>query len=69
MVFENNLCVIDLNTSREYKTQIDSFIGSLLFMAPEIFTEDYDHRVDIYSIGCVWYELIVGKSLEEIVGK
>ena len=33
-------------------------VGNHFFMAPELFLEDYDYRVDIYSIGCVWYELL-----------
>ena len=35
-------------------------------MAPEVFEDEtkYDKRADIYSIGCVWYELLSGKTLE-----
>jgi serine/threonine protein kinase len=36
-------------------------IGSWAYLAPERFTSgDVDHRADIYSLGCVLYELLVG---------
>jgi NIMA (never in mitosis gene a)-related kinase len=31
--------------------------GTFPYMAPEIFTAQYDTKVDIWSIGCVFYEL------------
>ena len=37
-------------------------IGTMSYTAPEeiMATEPRDHRVDIYSLGCVMYEAIVG---------
>ena len=33
-------------------------------MAPEIFDdESYNYKADIYSVGCVMYELLSGKPL------
>jgi serine/threonine-protein kinase len=41
--------------------------GTPAFMAPEIVggDESYDHRVDLYAIGCVGYWLITGKLVFE----
>ena len=40
--------------------------GTPAFMAPEIVLgEAYDHRVDIYAVGCVAYWLLTGKLVFE----
>src|SRR5262249_20854818 len=40
--------------------------GTPAYMAPEIaFDGDYDHRVDIYAVGCVAYWLVTGKLVFE----
>lgn len=37
-------------------------IGTPLYMAPELIEEQpYDHNVDLWSLGCIIYELLVGK--------
>jgi serine/threonine protein kinase len=37
------------------------FIGTPGYSAPEqVFGIDYDHRIDIYSMGCVMYEVLTG---------
>ncbi|KAJ3174567.1 Serine/threonine-protein kinase ulk3 [Geranomyces variabilis] len=37
-------------------------IGTLLYMAPEVLTQDrYDSRCDLWSVGVVFYEMLVGK--------
>lgn len=38
-------------------------IGTITYAAPEQFTGQYDHRVDIYSLGLVLYELMNGNRL------
>lgn len=38
-----------------------SSIGSPAYMAPEQFYDVYDHRVDIYGLGVIAYELICGR--------
>jgi serine/threonine protein kinase len=42
-----------------------TFAGTLAYMAPEVFdakinNERYDYRADIWSVGCILYELITG---------
>jgi serine/threonine protein kinase len=43
------------------ETGTGMLIGSWAYLAPERFTSgDVDHRADIYALGCVLYELLVG---------
>ncbi len=43
-------------------TQTGEMLGSLLYMSPEqCLDQDLDGRTDIYSLGCVLYEMLTGK--------
>jgi len=45
-------------------TETGGFVGTLAYMAPEQMvgqSQDMDHRVDIYALGCVVYEMITGR--------
>lgn len=36
--------------------------GTKSTMAPEVLTDRYDERVDVFSAGCVFYSLLTGKE-------
>lgn len=48
-------------------TQHQEVIGTLEYMAPEMLTgKNYDHRIDIYSLGVMLYRVLTGKRLYEV---
>eukprot|EP00703_Trepomonas_sp_PC1_P005851 JAP90755.1 Kinase [Trepomonas sp. PC1] len=63
MVRNGNIYLIDLNVSKEAEAVNNTLIGTPIYMAPEVFNGSYDSKVDVYSIGCVWYEYLTGKSI------
>ncbi len=52
-----------LDRSRERKTQHGRSLGTPEFMSPEQFwdTANIDHRSDLYSLGCVVFEMLGGE--------
>ncbi len=47
---------------RPERTQRESFLGTVLYAAPEQFRDasSIDHRADIYALGCIMHELETG---------
>ena len=44
-------------------TETGAFRGKVSYMAPEQFrTKNYDRRVDIFALGCVFYQLLTGEK-------
>ena len=40
---------------------LTSIKGTPLYMAPEIFEgEAYSHKVDVWALGCVFYQMLTG---------
>lgn len=49
--------------SRSGLTATGQFVGTLDYVAPEVIEgKDVDSRTDIYSLGCVLYECLVGRT-------
>ncbi len=44
-------------------TQVGAVVGSLYYISPEQArgSDEFDHRTDIYSFGCVLYEMVTGR--------
>ncbi len=61
----------------EKLTQTGTIVGTLFYMSPEQLREDrdLDQRTDIYSLGCILYEMLtggppyVGASLKDVVSR
>ena len=52
-----------ISTTSTSLTATGVMIGSMEYMAPERFTAgNADHRVDVYSLGCVLYEALTGQK-------
>lgn len=53
--------IIDLGYAKELNDSIVSFVGTLHYLAPEIFeTINYDKSVDYWSLGIMTFEIICG---------
>lgn len=57
----------DFGISKNYTTQEKNscLVFTPIYRAPEVFMQmsDYDYRADVWSLGCVFYELLTGESL------
>ena len=52
-----------LARQRPNATVMDSFVGTLSYTSPEVVQyEGYTDKVDIWSLGCIVYQMITGSS-------
>jgi calcium-dependent protein kinase len=60
--------MIDFGTAKMFKkgTKFNEKIGTINYMAPEIFKKCYDEKCDIWSIGVIAYVIMVGKFHIEV---
>ena len=53
----------DFGCSVHTKGFRNTIIGSLAYLSPEqLKNEEYDEKIDVWSVGVMTYEMIVGKS-------
>jgi serine/threonine protein kinase len=43
-------------------TASGALVGTATYMAPERFSGGGDHRVDVYAVGCLFYEMLTGEQ-------
>jgi serine/threonine-protein kinase ULK/ATG1 len=57
--------VADLGFSKQLDESTDlaaTQCGTVLYMAPEVLDGCiYNYKVDVWSLGCIFYEMVVGK--------
>jgi len=62
--------IIDFGLSRRYNThhrfvslkKLTSFVGTKLYVSPEVLNHSYTHSVDVWSIGVLTYALLSAKA-------
>jgi len=59
--FSASLCDFGLSARLIEGESNASNFGSPAYMAPEQFGEHYDHRVDLYAVGVMLYEMLYGR--------
>ena len=58
---------IDLTCVTTFDAHDYAMIGTLMYIAPEVMTGEYDHKVDVFSFGIFMYEVITVENLRETI--
>ena len=63
LTFKDEIKLIDFGLAYRMKEMVnlDHIRGSLFYMAPEIFSESHDTKCDLWSVGCLLYEIVCVK--------
>eukprot|EP00703_Trepomonas_sp_PC1_P005878 JAP90728.1 Protein kinase domain-containing protein [Trepomonas sp. PC1] len=64
-----NLYISDFGLSKSIDQSVaKTLVGTQLYMAPEIFeSAKYDLKADVYSLGCIWYEILSDQFLLDVI--
>ncbi|KAJ3128195.1 galactose-1-phosphate uridyl transferase [Nowakowskiella sp. JEL0407] len=53
----------DMDIFQKNETTLTARVGTITYMAPEVLTdEEYDGRCDLWSVGVIFYEMLIGNS-------
>ena len=67
---ENGVKIGDFGLASKYQKGLKmkaEMIGTWQFLAPEIIRkQSYDEKIDIFSLGCIFYELVMDVHLSEL---
>jgi calcium-dependent protein kinase len=55
-----NIKIIDFGASATHTKGLHTVIGSLHYLAPEVYTMNYTEKCDMWSAGCILYVLLSG---------
>ena len=59
---DSKLCVLDFGFAKRTEDTLETPIGTLQYIAPEALEGTYDKSVDIWSVGCILYFMLFGKT-------